>query len=376
MTQPRRLRRSLVLLAALGALLLVGAWWVNRQLEPRRLTTLVLGKAGTALQLKIGFKGEPEYALKPEPRLVIPSLTLAASTGGKPFLTARRVEISLPWATITGGEPVITRLQLDAPVLDLAGMRRWIASLPEKPFELPTLTKGLRVSDGTIIGDGYSISALQLDVARLKTGEKAEIEASGRFQQGTTRVDFDARLAADTPGLASDFTLDGSGFLIRKPEPLKFKLQAAGHYASTDALFSAQLVRLALSGTAPLPSLQGKGSLTLGKQMQWAFDGVLASWPKAWPALPKPLDEQTSNLPLHLAYAGRPDLGDPITLTVDRAPTVLDASLRLAELNRWLSASNPSPLPPVNGKFRTPALVFDGVELRGVEVELSDGPLP
>ena len=55
---------------------------------------------------------------------------------------------------------------------------------------------------------------------------------------------------------------------------------------------------------------------------------------------------------------------------------MLDASLRLAELNRWLSASNPSPLPPINGKFRTPTLVFDGVELRGVEVELSDGPLP
>lgn len=376
MSEPRRSRRWLVLLTVVAALLLVGAWWVNRQLEPRRLTTLVLGKVGAALQLKIGFDGEPEYALKPEPRLVIPGLTLAASSGGKPFLTAQRAEISLPWATITGGEPVITRLQLDKPVVALTGMRAWMASLPKKPFELPTLTRGLKLNDGRLLGDGYVVSALQLELPRLKTGEKASLDASGRFQQGTTLVDFDARLAADTPGLSSDFTLDGSASLMRKPEPLKFSLRAAGHYASTDAAFSLQLPKLALAGSSPLPTLAGKGSLTLADQLKWTFDGVLATWPDAWPALPKPLDAQTSNLPLHLGYAGKANLEDPITLTVDRDPTVLDASLRVGELSRWLAASNPSPLPPVNGKFRTPTLVFGGVQLRGVEVEISDSPVP
>ena len=52
---------------------------------------------------------------------------------------------------------------------------------------------------------------------------------------------------------------------------------------------------------------------------------------------------------------------------MDKAPTTLDASLRVPELRQWLSATDASPLPPIAGTLRTPVLVFDGVTLEGVE---------
>ncbi len=376
MAEHRRPRRWLFVLAVLGALLAVGGWWVNRQLEPQRLTATVLKKAGNSLQLNLRFDGVPEYALKPEPRLIIPNLSVSAADGGKVFLFARRAEISLPWSTITGDEPVITRIELQQPVLDVPGLRRWMATLPARPFELPTLIKGLNVTDGRVIDGAFSISALDLDLPRLKTGEAASMETTGRFEQGTTQLDFKLNLTASTPGLASDFTLQGSGALQQEPSPLDFKLRAAGHYVSDDSGFSLQLPELQFEGASPLPAISGKGALKLARQMQWNFDGVLLKWPEAWPALPQPLAANTDRLPVRLSYAGKSDLSDPLSLVVNREPTVLQASLRVLELQKWLVTPGASPLPPINGTLRTPSLMFDGVELQGVEVEISDSPAP
>ena len=107
--------------------------------------------------------------------------------------------------------------------------------------------------------------------------------------------------------------------------------------------------------------------------MQWNFDGVLLNWPKTWPQLPQPLAANTENLPVQLAYLGKADLSDPLSLVVTREPTALQASVRIQDLRQWMAAPNGSPLPPINGTLRTPSLVFDGIELLGVEIEVSDG---
>ena len=135
----RRRKRWLLTLAALALVAVVGGWWINRQLEPERLAATVLRKAGSALQLDLQFKGRPDYALKPEPRLMLPDFS-ARGADGKVFLSARRAEVSRPWSTLTGGEPVITRSELQQPVLNLPGLRRWLATRPKMPFELPTLS--------------------------------------------------------------------------------------------------------------------------------------------------------------------------------------------------------------------------------------------
>ena len=375
MTTARRSRRWLVTLSVLLVALVLGAWWINRQLQPDRLTATVLRKAGTSLGLELRFKGQPEYALKPEPRLLIPNFSVSGPDG-KVFLFAKRAEISLPWSTITGNEPVITRIELEQPVLDLPGLRRWMASRPKIPFELPTLSKGLRVINGSITDRGYAISQLALELPRLKTGERAQLAAEGKFAQGQTLATFKLDLDAATAGLQSDFTVQGNGELQQSPEPLKFQLQASGHYASTDTAFTVDAPVLKLRGTSPLPDIAGKGQLKLAEKMQWTFDGTLLDWPKAWPALPQPLVANTANLPVALSYLGKPDLSDPLALVVAREPTMLQASLRIAQLRQWLALPGGSPLPPINATLRTPSLVFGGVQLQGVEVEISDDKAP
>jgi hypothetical protein len=91
--------------------------------------------------------------------------------------------------------------------------------------------------------------------------------------------------------------------------------------------------------------------------------------------LPQPLAADTDKLPVVIAYLGKSDLSDPMSLTVTREPTTLQASLRIPAMRQWLAAPNGSPLPPLNGSLRTPSLVFDGIELQGVELEVSDSPV-
>ncbi len=370
MALSRRARRWLVVLGVLALLGFVAAWWINRQLEPNRLAATVLERAGTALQLRFGFSGTPEYALRPEPRLLLPGLTVA-ELDGAPFLTAKHAEISLPWATITGGEPVITRLQLDSPVLRIDGLQRWLASRPKQPFKLPTLTHGLDLRGGTILGAGFAVRGLLLGLPRLKQGEPADISASGRYEQGTTHLDAKLHLALATAGLASAYTLESTGSLQQAPKPLAFKLGLAGRYASIDNLLTLDADRLDVQGDSPLPHIAGKATLRSDARLDFGFDGLLREWPAVWPNLPEPLASQTKDLPVHLAYLGRKDVSDAMRLQVAKGQTTLDASLQVAALRDWVAATPASPLPPMAGTLHTPVLQFDGVKLEGVEATIS-----
>lgn len=365
-------RRWLIALAVLAGLSALGAWWINRQLEPQRLTAWVLGAAGKSLGLDLRFEGTPDYAFKPEPRLLIPNLQVRNRNDGKLFVSAARAEISLPWNTLTGGKPVITRIELDQPVLDIPELRRWLAARPKVPFELPTLTHGMRVSAGTLDDDGYRISQFALDLPHLKTGDPAQVSVSGTFTQEQTIVEFAARITMATPGLQSDFTLDGSGALKQQPQPLPFKLQMAGRFLSDDASFSLDADSLKLDGASPLPSLSGKAQLKLAEQTQFGLDAVLLEWPKDWPALPQPLAANSGNLPLRLSYLGKSDLSDPLSLNLVRDATRLQASLRIPQIQQWLDAPAGSPLPPLNATLSTPKLEMDDIELEGVQVEIRD----
>jgi hypothetical protein len=203
---PRR-RRWPKVLGVLAALLVIGAVWINAQLEPTRLAPTVLGQAGKSLQLKLSFKGTPDYAFRPEPRLVLPGFS-AASLDGAMIVSATRAEISLPWATITGGAPVITRVALDAPVLDLAALDRWLASRPPTPVKLPTLSRGIAVKDGIVRGGEWSVRALALDLPHLQEGDVAKLDAEGVFVSGPSEYPFKLRTIAAMPGLASPIDLD------------------------------------------------------------------------------------------------------------------------------------------------------------------------
>jgi len=124
-----------------------------------------------------------------------------------------------------------------------------------------------------------------------------------------------------------------------------------------------------------LPHLAGKATLRSDARLQFGFDGLLREWPAVWPNLPEPLASQTKDLPVHVAYLGRKDLSDAMTLHVAKGETTLDASLQVAALRDWVAATPASPLPPMAGTLRTPVLEFDGVKFEGVEATISpDAP--
>lgn len=370
----RRARRWLKVAIVALSLAIVLAWWVNRQLEPNRLTALVLDRAGKSLNLDIRFNGTPDYALKPEPRLLIPGLSVRG-TDGLEFLSATRAEISLPWSTIKGDAPVITRIELDHPRLDIAGLQRWMATRPPTPFEVPTLVDGIEVKAGTIIGDGFSIEALDATLPTLAADQAAELMARGRLVRAGSRIDFDSKLAVASAGLRSAFNVQAKASIQRKPKPLQVNLTSKGSYAFAENLSTLTVDSMSVKADSPLPGFSGRAFIASGKQLAFNVDAVLTHWPEDWPALPAPLVSNTNALPVQLRYRGPGDLSAPLALLVKRGGTELDARVRVTEFMAWTDADQPALLPPLTGTMRTPSLDFDGIELQGVEIEISaDAP--
>src|SRR3546814_13689864 len=68
-----------------------------------------------------------------------------------PLLRARRVYVSVPWSTVRsrGAQLDITRIEFDAPVLDLPALQHWLAARPPGETRMPTLSDGLQVVDGS-----------------------------------------------------------------------------------------------------------------------------------------------------------------------------------------------------------------------------------
>ncbi|MFT3805414.1 hypothetical protein [Arenimonas sp.] len=371
-------RRRLIVLSMLALLLLVGWWWVDRQLEPHRLASTVLSQLGESLQLELTFEGEPEYALRPEPRLLLPNLRVRDPANGRVFLTAKRAEVSLPWSTITGdGALVITRVELDQPALDVPGLMQWNARRPPAPFELPTLTKGIEVHDGTVRGDGYSLTSLELVLPRLQSGLPAAVTASAHVVASDVAADLQLNATVAKAGLVSPVELQARGTLDRKPKALPFELRIRGRYRADTPAFELDAPEFFLSGESPLPKLDGKARFVTGDKLTLSFDGRLKEWAAAWPALPAPLNEDAKDFSLRLVYTGKPDLSDPLSLKLEKKDTKLDANLRVAQMQAWATHENASPLPPLNARLTTPELDLDGIVLEGVEVEIRDvAPTP
>lgn len=370
----RRARRWLTVALVGLALLAVAAWWVNRQLEPNRLTAMVLDHAGKSLKLDIRFSGTPDYALKPEPRLLIPGLSVCSADGVE-FLTAIRAEISLPWSTIKGDAPVITRVELDHPRLDIGGLQRWMATRPKTPFEVPTLVDGIEVQQGEVIGDGYSFDALDATLPTLAAGKPAQLTARGNFIRGQARVHFDAALGVATAGLRSAFDLQAKTQVQQKSKPLKLDVDTKGRFAFDEGLTTLTLDSVAVQADSPLPSFKGRAFVANASQLAFNVDANLTRWPADWPTLPAPLVSNTNGLPVQLKYRGASDLSAPLALVVKRDATELDARVLLPDFMTWMDAEDAALLPPLTGILRTPSLDFDGIVLQGVELEISaDAP--
>lgn len=375
MSLSKRARRIWIFLVGFGLIMSVGVWWINKQLEPTKLTRTVLGKIGEELNLKFEFEGLPSYAMKPEPRLILPNLKVVNPADNKIFLSATRVEISLPWSTILGDTPHITRIAADNPILMLPGLRAWQATRPVTPFEVPTFSSGLEIHDGQLLDDGYSIKNIQLSLPHLEDQQAIDAQVSGLFQQDQTIVSFNGPLKIAKAGLNSEFSLESKGDLNLGDKPLPYQIKTAGNYASLEKSFDLVAKTLSWRSESPLPNLESSLFVSIGDAMKLKSSGTIAQWPNDWPALPAPMNQQTKNIPYQLNYSGKADFSDVISLVINIGKSRLDSSLKIADIQQWVEQKNGSPLPPLQGRLETPDIQLDGVSLEGISIEITPDTL-
>src|SRR5690606_4515926 len=146
----REMRKPAKLLLATAAALLLLALALHLLLQPQRVAGFVLNALGDALGLEITAAGSSEYNLRGTPVLVVRDVVAREPGAATPLLRARRVYVSVPWSTVRsrGTQLDITRIELDAPVLDLPALQHWLANRPPGESRMPTLGDGLQVSDG------------------------------------------------------------------------------------------------------------------------------------------------------------------------------------------------------------------------------------
>ncbi len=419
---PQRTRRRWHLIIAKGAgialllMLLLSLNWMTR---PSQVAGLILEQVGDALDLEISSDGAAEYSLRGTPRLVVRDVVVRQPGADSPLLTADRVYLSLPWSTVRsmgagarGEDLTVQRVELDAPQLDLAALQRWRDSRPpSEEVRIPTLTDGLRIVGGKVIGNGWSIDRVGLDLASLHPDQPVAARLDGRFVNGDTSVRFDLQVALTRPALDAGFGAAGIATVVtpawRMPMQLQssgrlhdgddgfglddFKLGAearhvggnrelpfvyglAGPLRYRDGRFTIDPLGAVLRGDGVVPDFDADGAFAWQDLLALRLDGTLEAWPDAWPTLPPPLGQSDSPLPFVLDYRGPANLSGGTDLQLRRDETRFDARFRLPQVLDWLDQfAAGTPLPPLDGRLSTPRIEISGATLEGVEVEFNDG---
>jgi hypothetical protein len=408
-------RRRKIALLVIAAAVLAGAVTLRWLLNPGYLVPAVLDRAGKSLGLEITASGTGEYRLRGTPQLIARNVVAREPGTKTAVLTAERVFISVPWSTLRarGRDLVANRLELAAPVLDIAAFQNWQSKRPPSDSPLPTLANGIGITRGQVIGGGWKIDNLDADLRSLGADKPVRTHLRGRYRGDGMTAPIDIYTTLTRPasgsglGVAGQIALESTNWRLPSQIILSAKLRmenvfrlqgavlsAKSRYVSGDTSLpfalgiagplqidgnglSLQPVGLALRGQEAMPTLDASGVFSLGNTMGIDLSGSLANWPSAWPALPAPLGHSTSPLPFVLAYDGPGDLSGIAALKLQRDDTVFDGRFHPFEVMEWIDASaQASPLPPITGTLKTPRLEISGATLEGVEVQFEDPSVP
>ncbi|HVI24585.1 MAG TPA: hypothetical protein VM576_00090 [Xanthomonadaceae bacterium] len=405
----------------LAALLLLALLILSR---PQRATALLLDRVGAALGLEITATGHNAYRLRGTPMLELRDLVAREPGATTPLLRADRVYVAVPWSTLRARGAVLdaTRLELDAPVLDLPALQHWLATRPPSAeTRLPSLREGLRVRDGVVQGAGWRVDGIAFKTRSFHPDVPLRAQLRARYVAPPLSMPVDVALAlgrvdALLDGRASGLGIAGrvavehgqdwrlparvllSGPVRIEPAlaiaPLRagiaatyetgetkvpFALGALGPLRFGDAGVALAPTTLVLHGRGAaadaslVPQLQARGRIAWTQRLDLQLRGRLAAWPRAWPALPAPLDASTAPLPFALDYAGKPDFADIARLQLARDATRFDGRFRLPAVMDWIDGFDTgNPLPPLDGTLTTPQLDIAGARLQGVEISVDD----
>ncbi len=152
--RPRRRWRKWLALA--GLLVLIGALWIDRQLQPERVTARLTEQARAAgLDLRVA--GAAHYRFVPRIAAELPAVTLSAGAQSL-LLSAQAVRVDMPWSSLLSGPLVLDQLTLVRPVLDLDALRTWLASRPNDATSTPDVRLKVRIEQAKLIAAGQVIA--------------------------------------------------------------------------------------------------------------------------------------------------------------------------------------------------------------------------
>ncbi len=404
----------LLWLCAAPLALLVVLWlavWLA--LPPERVMPMVLARIGASMNLEISAEGDPASRFGAQPSFVVRNVIAREPGAERPLLQARRLVVALPWSTIRslGDTLDLVRIELDEPVVDVAALQHWLATRPPGEGRLPTLSDGLRVREGRIVGGTWRIEALDLSVPRLHPEQPLRAQGAGRYLDASTRAPFDLAATLMRPASGRGFAIAGavvpaqgdwqlpawitlsgalhwndgirllparfgaSGRYLSGETSVPFSLGLHGPLRAHDGNWTLVPAGAALRGGGLVPAFDARGRLGFGRRLLLDLDGRIARWPEAWPALPPPLGGSREPLTLSLAYLGAPDLSAPLALRAQRDDVRFDGRLDVPALVAWATSAQPdSLLPPLDGRLEAARIEISGAQLEGVVVEFEDGP--
>ena len=429
--KPKRRRRWPRLLIVFAALFVAGIAVIAHYLQPAQLTALILARASDTLHLELHTTGPGSYALRPEPRLVLPGLSANVPGANAPFFRSGQVELALPWDTLRGRSTDISSIVMKSPDIDLPALQAWLATQPPstKPFKLPTLTRGLRIKDGLLRSTHWQIEHLDAALPSLADGKPAALDANGAFVRDAIASKFGLRIAATPSGAGSgmridtarialkadgelpsltatgsmiandNFALDLRGAMQRvpkrwsdaidasyaKPGDTPFSIvvgdgisipTAGNAMPAADAQHGLQM-QFALGDAKRQPALTLNGKLMSAMDLDATLQGQLSRWPDAWPGLPLALTANAAPIVFNANYQGSIFLTEPITFEVKRADASLQGRFLIADVRTWIKQkASDAFLPPVEATLRAPQIDIGGMQLRGVQMDIHDDAPP
>lgn len=415
--------RILLVLALVAAALLVALLWLSR---PDKVAAIITSRVGTTLGLEITAHGASDYRLRGTPMLVLRDVSVREPGMQAVLLSAQRIHIALPWSTLrAGGDDLVAhRIELDSPRLDLPALQHWLATRPPSEKRLPTLTDGLLIRNGEIANNDWHIDSIHADMPMLYPLRPLRARLRGRYLDAPLSIPVDlavsliapeALVKSGTTGFATygkvaiergndwrmPATITLSGPLRLGEDDLRitparlgmaanletstarvpFALGLHGPLRFDEATWTLAPAGIALrrrddSESDPIPTLDARGALALGRRLTLQLDGALAQWPQAWPALPVPIGTSRSPLPFALRYDGSPGFDDVASLQLQRDATRFDGRFRLPQVLEWIGQTEGTPLPPLTGTLATPEMEIAGARLEGVEIEFDDSGSP
>ena len=332
---PSRRARIWLIGSAGAALLIVGGILLalHLLLQPQRFTQLLQSAAQSAgLQLQLQRPASPE--LLPTPGVVLTGLRLSVPGHVTPMLSAARGKLVVPWRALLGGVPTITRLQLEAPQIDLGELDAYVASLPSgKAPWLPHIRAGVRIGDGSLISHGQPLlTAISIESGPLAPGQPFRLSIGARNAEA---------------------------------QPLQLLLQATPHSTPQQVTLQSLQLRGSLPGYGAF-DLRGDAQWLGGSRVRMALSGSAGAPPYA----------------LDLAYqsAGTtPQLALRVRRSGQQLQARFDPGTLLAWWNGVLAQGNALPpltAPPLAASASVASLQLGSVQISGLTLQVDANPAP